>query len=83
MDFSGYFFNGMIIISILLPISNLLSIPLFPALTQTLRAAGVRVGEKINSFLGSKSGRALDIDTLSQMAAMVDQAVETYRLLNN
>merc|ERR1712147_53152 len=82
-DFSGYFFNGMIIISILLLISNLLSIPLFPALTKTLQAAGARVGEKINSFLGSKSGRALDIDTLNQMAAMVDQAVETYRRLNN
>ena len=82
-DFSGYFFNGMIIISMLLLLSNLLNISLFPILTKTFQAAGARLGDQVKSFLGSKEGRALDLNTLNQMAAMVDQAVESYRLLNS
>ena len=73
----------MIIISMLLLVSNLLNISLFPSLTKTLQAAGARLGDQVQSFLGIMEGRALDMDTLNQMAAMVDQAVETYRLLNN
>ena len=73
----------MIIISMLLLLSNLLNISLFPSLTKTLQAAGERLGDQVQSFLGIKEGRALDMDTLHQMAEMVEQAVESYRLLNS
>ena len=78
-DLSGYFFNGLIIITLLLFVSNLLNITLFPMLTERLLAASARV----SAWMGGKKGRALDPQTLNEMAAMVNKAVEVYQLMNN
>ena len=78
-DLSGYFFNGLIIITLLLFVSNLLNITLFPILTERLLSVGARV----SAWMGGKKGRALDPQTLNEMAAMVNKAVEVYQLMNN
>ena len=82
-DLSGYFFNGLIIITLLLFVSNLLNITLFPMLTERLLSAGTRVSEAVTGWMGGKEGRALDPETLNEMAAIVNKAVEAYQLMNN
>ncbi len=73
-DYSGYFFNAMIIISL----CNLLGISLLPAVTLLLENTGRLIREKIR-VLSGKEGRALDVEDLTRMAAFVDQAIEAYK----
>jgi hypothetical protein len=77
-DYYGYFFNAMIIISLLLLVCNLLGISLLPAVTLLLENTGRLIREKIR-VLSGKEGRALDVENLTRMAAFVNQAIEAYK----
>ena len=77
-DYSGYFFNAMIIISLLLLVCNLLGISLLPAVTLLLENTGRLIREKIR-VLSGKEGCALDVENLTRMAAFVDQAIKAYK----
>jgi hypothetical protein len=70
-------FDCIILVFLLFLVSNL------PMLTDELLAGGGRMSHEMHSRLGSKAGRALDVNTLNQMASMVGKAVKIYELFNN
>ena len=75
-DQADLFFNCIILIFLLFLVSNL------PMITDELLAGGGRMSHQVNKMLGSKEGRALDVNTLNQMAKMVGKAVELLGHLN-
>ena len=75
-DEADLVFNCIILVFLLFLVSNL------PMLTDELLAAGGRMSHEVNNMLASKAGRALDVNTLNQMASMVGNAVEIYGLFN-
>ncbi|XP_023335907.1 uncharacterized protein LOC111707130 [Eurytemora carolleeae] len=80
-DLTGYFFNAMILVSVLLLVSNLLNIQLFPNVSQVLENTGALIRDQIKVITG-KEGRSLDAATLNQMASIVDQAIQAYEKFN-
>jgi len=76
-DLSSYFLNALIIVSILLLISNLMGITLFPNVSKMLKGTGQLIRDNID-VIRSKTGRSLDVDTLNHMANLVDQAIDAY-----
>jgi hypothetical protein len=76
-DMQGYFFQAVMVVSVLLLLSNVFGVTLFPGLTNFLNEIGDSVSGSIQNII-NREARNIDPDTLNQMADLVDKAIATY-----